>query len=222
MWWSNITDYYSIFLIKPEKVRRDDGTPLAVFKSLTMMEEVKGALVHFKDWRILLIAEAIFCCEFPLSIIPAINAAHFNPRTRALNSVCFYAISPPLCILISWMLDWKKFDRRTRGFYTIVFVYIILIVSWGGLFGFLTAKKWTEDLPVGGADWTDDGYGGHWCFLCALGLYTPFIVSSLVVDEVSRLTIHLSEFLVMWIMALCKCSQEKQTGTILRMECSLQ
>lgn len=181
-----------MFLVKPDKVRRADGTPIAIFKSLTVGEEIRGALKCFKDWRILLIAEAIFCCEFPLSIIPAVNASHFNARTRALNSLCFYVISPPLCILISWMLDWKKYDRRTRGFYTIVFVYIVLIASWAGLFGFLTSSKWSALAAAGGADWTEDGYGGPLImFMCFGGVYT------------------LHQFLVMWIMSLCELSRER-------------
>ncbi|KAF7557020.1 hypothetical protein G7046_g6155 [Stylonectria norvegica] len=175
----------SVFLVQPETVRRADGTAIADFKHLSAKDELFAAFSALKDYRVLLILEAIFCCEFPISIIPAINATHFNARTRALNSLCFYLISPPLCILISKLLDWDKYERRVRGYVGICICYTLLIASWVGLFVFLSNDRWMASSNPDGIDWTDAGYGGPLVlFMCFGGVYT----------------IH--QFFVMWIMSL--------------------
>ncbi len=105
--------------------------------------------------------------------MPAVNATHFNARTRALNSLCFYLISPPLCLLTSKLLDWKRFDRHMRGYLGIAICYSLIVASWAGMFVFLKSDRWSAENNPDGIDWTDAGYGGPLVmFMCFGGVYT--------------------------------------------------
>lgn len=54
------------FIIDPKKVVRDDGTHIAIFNDPNVMEEIRGLINLFTDWRILMLIPGIFVAEMNL------------------------------------------------------------------------------------------------------------------------------------------------------------
>ena len=54
------------FIIDPKEVVRDDGTHIAVFKEPSVMEEIKGLVILFTDWKVIALIPAIFVAEMNL------------------------------------------------------------------------------------------------------------------------------------------------------------
>lgn len=52
-----------LFIISPKKVIRDDGTHIAIFKQPRVMDEIKGLIIWFTDYKILALIPAIFVAE---------------------------------------------------------------------------------------------------------------------------------------------------------------
>ena len=49
------------FALRPaNKIVRDDGTPIAVVKARSFMEELKANLEIFRDWKLLIMVSFLF------------------------------------------------------------------------------------------------------------------------------------------------------------------
>lgn len=57
------------FIIDPKDVVRDDGTHIAIFKEPNAMEEVRGLIKLFTDWKILMLIPGIFVAEMNLVFV---------------------------------------------------------------------------------------------------------------------------------------------------------
>jgi hypothetical protein len=78
---------FACLIIAPSRIRRNDGRPIAIFKSLTWTEELAALPRNVLKPRILLLAVAFFSCQLPISFFGSLNAFYFNARTRALANV---------------------------------------------------------------------------------------------------------------------------------------
>lgn len=74
-------------LMDPSKVRRDDGRPIAVFKPLPWLQELKALGMTILEPKMLLITLAIYSSEMYLSMCGSFNSVYFNSRSRALANV---------------------------------------------------------------------------------------------------------------------------------------
>jgi hypothetical protein len=71
----------------PEKIRRNDGQGLAVFKSKSWKEELIALPRSILTPSALWMSLALFICQMSMSQTGSSNAFYFNARTRALVNV---------------------------------------------------------------------------------------------------------------------------------------
>ena len=81
------------FIIDPKKVVRDDGTHIAIFKDPNVMEEVRGIIRLFTDWRILMLIPGIFVAE--MNLVSAASSK-FQLTDLIAYRRCFLASMPTI------------------------------------------------------------------------------------------------------------------------------
>ena len=79
--------FLTVFLVEPSKIRRNDGRPIAHFRSLRWIEELKALPKSLLTPKTLLLAVGLFSCQMSASFSGSLNAFYFNARTRALINV---------------------------------------------------------------------------------------------------------------------------------------
>ncbi|RDL30017.1 uncharacterized protein BP5553_10644 [Venustampulla echinocandica] len=75
----------ALLLLPAEKIRRADGTALAVFKPISVWESLRISASLFYDWRILLMIPTFFAGEMFFPFQSSMNAYAFNLRTQTLT-----------------------------------------------------------------------------------------------------------------------------------------
>lgn len=105
-----------VLIIDPKRVVRDDGTHIAIFKKSSVMEEIKGLIKLFTDWKVICLIPGIFVAEMDLALLSSINGYYFNLRTRSLNNVLFQFIMIPCPLALAYIMDKTPIkSRRLRG-----------------------------------------------------------------------------------------------------------
>jgi Major Facilitator Superfamily len=166
------------FLCNPLFVQRKDGSHVIMMKNPTWKSEFIGMFETFRtDWYI------VFLFPFFLSSnwfytyhFQDINAARFNIRTRALNSVLYWTSQIIGAAIFGFALDSKRFRRSTRAKICIAVLFLITMVIWGGGYDFqktytradVVANKDNEDWHL---DWTDSGYIGPMFLYMFYGMF---------------------------------------------------
>jgi len=70
-------------LVKPSTIKRCDGRPIAVFRSVGWAEELRMLAKNISTLKILLLAPAFIVYNMPTSISGSLNGFYYNARTRA-------------------------------------------------------------------------------------------------------------------------------------------
>ncbi|KAK7903802.1 hypothetical protein LTR67_001822 [Exophiala xenobiotica] len=161
-------------LVAPKSVRRADNTPIAVFHMLPYKEELRGVVSALQDWRVLAMLPVAFSTEFPISIMPILNAHYFSLRTRALNSVIFYAIALPTAPLVTYLLDKLPYERTKRGLITLSVATVVIVGGWVALIAWVTVSKTFATPPELGVDWTDSNFAGPFVLYIFFGVVFTF------------------------------------------------
>ena len=147
---------FTIFgLVQPSKVRRADGTAIAIFHNPTWKEEFLGVREVLREWRVRLMCIVMFSCELPLAIIPSMNGAYFNLRTRAMNPIIFYLLALPSTWIVTYLTDKSAKDRKTRGIYAVTWVSFLVLGCWIPFISWISVSNTFKNPPTGGVDWTD-------------------------------------------------------------------
>ncbi|KAJ5761416.1 hypothetical protein N7533_003455 [Penicillium manginii] len=120
----------AFLLMPPSRVIRDDGTQVSLIKPRGFREELKANLEIFRDWKLLLMVPAFLPAETFLVYGGSVNAYRNNLRTRCLLSFLAVVIQIPCGILLQYVLDNKKWNRRNRAFLGLGMVGIPLIGAW--------------------------------------------------------------------------------------------
>ncbi|EGV63560.1 hypothetical protein PSN45_004572 [Yamadazyma tenuis] len=76
-----------------------------------------------------------------------VNAARFTIRTRSLNSLLYWAAQMVGAAIFGNILDWKRFDRKTRVKIGWSIIMVLTFVIWGGGYDF--QKKYTRESVAG-------------------------------------------------------------------------
>lgn len=157
-------------LVKPADVRRSDGTNVAVFRVLSYKEELKGVLAACREPRILAMLVVGFCTEFPVAIMPILNAHYFSLRTRALNSVLFDVMFLPSAPAFMYLLDKLPFGRTKRGLIALGVATIVMVTGWVALISWVCLSKTFANPPLEGVDWTDANFAGPFVLYLLFGI----------------------------------------------------
>jgi hypothetical protein len=90
-----------------------------------------------------------------------INAAYFNVRTRALNSVVYYTMQIIGAYIFGFALDYQGLSRRLRAKISFAVLFVLIMAIWGGGYAFQKTydRAWSA-IDDNHKDWTSPGYGG--------------------------------------------------------------
>jgi hypothetical protein len=139
-------------LVQPSKVRRADGTAIAIFHNPTWEEEFLGVREVLPEWRVVCMLPVIFSCELLLAIIPSMNGAYFNLRTRAMNPIIFYLLALPSTWIVTYLTDKSAKDRKTRGIYAVTLVLFLVLGCWIPFISWILVSNTFKNAPAGGVD----------------------------------------------------------------------
>jgi hypothetical protein len=148
----------------------------------TWKDELTSIFKLVTDWRIMLLTPAFLASNWFYAYQFALNAAYFSLRSRALNSMMYWLFQMFGSFAISGVLDYKGWERRTRGLVGLSYVvssvikarrmgmadgrivFVFVIGTWiGGAIFQTTFTRADAPLLV---DWVDSRWGGPFALYC--------------------------------------------------------
>ncbi|CDH56700.1 mfs general substrate transporter [Lichtheimia corymbifera JMRC:FSU:9682] len=126
----------SLALLPPCRVRRADGSHVAVAAAASWTSELKGVILILREWRILALTPAFLASNWPYAYQFRVNAVYFDAPDRALNDTMYWAMQIFASVMLGLWLDYQRFPRRLRGLYGLGAMFVILMVVWSGGFAF--------------------------------------------------------------------------------------
>ncbi|OWB73079.1 hypothetical protein B5S31_g2811 [[Candida] boidinii] len=163
---------FAYFLEDPKKIRRDDGTKIAIFKARTIKEELTSLVDAFTHKRIILMMIPLFTCQIMFSLYSSLNSHIFSTRARALNNLFYWFAQVPASFLFEFLADYKGLSRKTRGYLalgataTVVFSGLMGVSIMMGKWGL---SDFSRSVTLG-IDWSETKYAGLfiWYFVCGI------------------------------------------------------
>jgi hypothetical protein len=151
----------ALLVLKPEKLRRCDGTALATFDYMSLFDVLKITGRLLTDWRILMLIPCMFTPEMFFPFQSSMNAYVFNLRTRVLNTLLNNLIQIPTCLLLGWILDNEKLgSRKKRALIGITFDAVWITGTYIAQTAWLASWKFDRSAPGPEIDYTDPAYAG--------------------------------------------------------------
>jgi len=135
-----------LFLLRPHKLKRDDGSVVAVDRPRGAWEEFRSNLLVFKDPILLMMLPAFLPSEGFLVYSGSVNGKPFprflslfthlvlafnnNLRTRSLLSFIAVVLQIPAGWALQYVLDYQGWGRRKRGLIGLTGVSVPLVIAW--------------------------------------------------------------------------------------------
>ncbi|KAM3520093.1 hypothetical protein MY4038_009559 [Beauveria bassiana] len=157
-------------LVSPKNVRRQDGTPIAIFHNLSLAQELRGVARVLRDYRVMAMLPVIFSCELVLGILPSVSGRYFNLRTRAMNNIIFYLVQLPASVACAYLTDRLPFRRSVRGYISVGILGIFVFSGWTALLVWVSVSAAWASPPNGGVDWTDYDFRGPFVLYLIFGI----------------------------------------------------
>ncbi|KAI9025972.1 major facilitator superfamily domain-containing protein [Phycomyces nitens] len=157
----------SLALAPPSSVVRPDGSKIAIAKSAHWTKEVKGALMIWKEWRMMALIPAFLASNWFYAYQFRINAIYFDPSTRALNDLMYWAFQIVGSILLGFLLDYQGMSRRGRGLVGLAIIFAIVMAVWAGGFAFQLTFSNDFNTPI---HWDHPNFGGPFVLFLLYGL----------------------------------------------------
>jgi hypothetical protein len=150
------------FMAKPESLRRNDGTAIAIFKRPSWRDEMRALWEAVKTKEIILMLLPLFVAESYLAPYTSINGYSFTLRTRTLNNVLYWAVQIPGGWVQYKIADSRRFGRRARAFILTTFVLVFVLSGLIGAEVLTTGSDYSDRSQEGpGIDWSDDRYASR-------------------------------------------------------------
>lgn len=162
-------------LVDAQNVIRSDGSRVILMKHPSWQSEILGLFEVLRTdiWIVLMFPMFLSSNWFYTYHFNDVNAARFNIRTRALNSVLYYICQIIGAYVFGYALDYKGLRRSTKAKVVWVVLLVLTFAIWGG--GYAYQKQYTraETSPKGAPrmDWTDSGYVGPMFLYMFYGFY---------------------------------------------------
>lgn len=157
---------FSLTLAKPSNVVRADGTQVAISQAAHWRTELKNTLKVWKEWRMLALIPAFLASNWFYAYQFRLNSIYFNPSTRALNDLLYWALQVLGSVLIGYLLDYTGWSRRTRGLVALGLLFAIVNVVWAGGFAFQMTFEADYHDPL---HWTHSHFGGPFVLFIMYG-----------------------------------------------------
>ncbi|RUS32241.1 hypothetical protein BC938DRAFT_475970 [Jimgerdemannia flammicorona] len=157
-----------ILLLKPpNKVTRDDGTPVTLVVSTDWRSELKSIVLLLGNWRMVLLIPMFLGSNWFYAYQFGINAIYFDVPTRALNGTMYWAAQIFGSIAMGWFLDSKFLNRRGRGLAGLAIMGTLFCGVWAGGLAFQLGFERGENLGVG---WSDPRFPGPFVLYFSYGM----------------------------------------------------
>lgn len=153
----------ALCLVDASKVIRDDGTRVILMKNPSWSTEIRGLWdTLFQEPWILLLFPMFFSSNiFYTYQNNAMNAAHFNTRTRALNNLLYWLAQIVGAVVNGYCLDMGSIRRSLRARISLAVLFALTMVVWGAGWDWqrqqVTREVATDAAYTGLVDWTDGG-----------------------------------------------------------------
>ncbi len=163
------------FLLPVSKVWKADGTRVIYQKAPSWKSELLALwnLLYSEPTKILPLFPMFFASNwFYTYQFNCVNAPRFDIRTRSLNELLYWFMQMIGAGIMGFLLDWKRFTRKTRARVGWVFIMILTLVIWGG--GLKFQLPYTRDnlaTAVTELDFQDGGYIGPMFLYMFYGIF---------------------------------------------------
>ncbi|CAE7022410.1 hypothetical protein PTNB73_02368 [Pyrenophora teres f. teres] len=143
-----------LFLLRPHKLKRDDGSVVAVDRPRGAWEELRSNLLVFKDPILLMMLPAFLPSEGFLVYSGSVNAFNNNLRTRSLLSFIAVVLQIPAGWALQYVLDYPGWGRRKRGLVGLTGVCVPLVIAW--VWEMIRTRNYDRhNPPTQPTDWAD-------------------------------------------------------------------
>ncbi|KAJ5913380.1 hypothetical protein N7504_002263 [Penicillium tannophilum] len=144
---------FAIFLTRPEKVQRSDGSVVKVVQQESWRAEMVELwkVTHRKDILLLL---PVFWAAYFNQYTGNFETYYFGVRARALIGLVTYLAGLLSSWIISRFLDYQKLPVKGRIIYSFYYVIVLHIIAW--VYGWVVQEQYTANPPS--LDWSDKGY----------------------------------------------------------------
>ncbi|KPM42910.1 UNC93-like protein [Neonectria ditissima] len=144
---------------------RKDGSRVILMKNPTWQSEFIGLYeaLKFEPFIVLLFPMFFSSNWFYVYQQNSVNGAHFNTRTKALNSLLYWLAQIVAAAIWGYLLDTERVRRTVRARAALVALFVLTFAVWGG--GYAYEKTYTResvaiDSGFKPTDWADSGYVG--------------------------------------------------------------
>ncbi|KAL4913174.1 major facilitator superfamily domain-containing protein [Aspergillus aurantiobrunneus] len=150
---------------------RQDGTRVITMKNPTWKSELIGLYeTLLSDWYIITFFPMFLASNWFYGYhFNAINGAYFSIRTRALNSILYWAMQMVGAFLFGLILDMKFLKRPARAKFIWFILFALTMGVWGG--GYAFQRTYTRENSERNKDWTDSGFVGPMFMYMFYGFY---------------------------------------------------
>jgi len=165
----------ALLLCNASDVVRPDGTRVVLMKNPTWQSEFIGLweTIRYEPYVILLFPMFWSSNWFYTYQQNAINSAHFDTRTKALNSLLYYVAQIVGALTLGYALDIEKVRRSVRAKASLAMLFVATMVIWGS--GYAWQKQYTradtKSKSFVPTDWSTSGYVGPMFLYIFYGLY---------------------------------------------------
>ncbi|KAL4784274.1 major facilitator superfamily domain-containing protein [Aspergillus varians] len=151
---------------------RQDGTRVITMKNPTWKSELMGLYeTLLSDWYIVTFFPMFLASNWFYGYhFNAINGAYFSIRTRALNSILYWAMQMVGAFIFGMILDLKYLKRPARAKLIWFILFALTMGVWGG--GYAFQRTYTRDNAAKiNKDWTESGFVGPMFMYMFYGFY---------------------------------------------------
>ncbi|KAJ5198590.1 uncharacterized protein N7498_007707 [Penicillium cinerascens] len=143
----------AIFLTRPEKVQRSDGSKVKIVRQDSWKAEMLELwkLSRRKDILLLL---PVFWASYFNQYEGNFETYYFGVRARALIGFVSFLGTLLSSWSISWILDYRKLSVKSRLTYTFYYVVLLHVVAW--VYAWVVQEQFTVTSPT--YDWSDKGF----------------------------------------------------------------
>ncbi len=164
-----------LFLVNAGKVIREDGSKVILMQNPTWKSEIIGLWDTIRTHTYVVFLFPMFFASnwFYTYQFNAVNGAHFNTRTGALNNTLYWVSQIIGAFVFGFLLDLKvRRSYRAKG--CLFALFSITMIIWGG------GWAWQRQQPTRAVaaepdyphiDWVDDGYLGPMFLYMFYGFY---------------------------------------------------
>lgn len=165
----------ALCLCNANDIVRPDGTRVILMKNPSWQSELMGLweTLRFEPFVILLFPMFFSSNWFYVYQQNGMNSAHFDTRTKALNSLLYYLAQIGAAAIWGLLLDAQSVKRSLRAKVTWAVLFVLTMAIWGG--GYAYEKTYTR-ATVGAkdfqpTDWSSHGYVGPMFLYIFYGFY---------------------------------------------------